>query len=66
MMQILTDMGTNEATDKAFAEGYRLAIKRAADWFEKYLANDNRIDDWCRDSKAVESGKQKFLKFMGE
>ena len=56
----------DEAIDKAFVTGYKVATVRAADWFENYLADDNRIDDWCRDSKATESGKQKFLKFMGE
>lgn len=39
-------------------------IEIAADWFEKYLADGNTIDDWCRDSKNVESGRSKFLSDM--
>ncbi len=39
-------------------------IEIAADWFEKYLADGNTIDDWCRDSENVESGRSKFLSDM--
>lgn len=35
--------------------------EKAAEWFEKYLAEGNTIDDWLRDSKVVESGRSKFL-----
>lgn len=40
-------------------------IEIAADWFEKYLADGNTIDDWCRDSENVESGREKFYREMG-
>lgn len=50
----------------SFDAGYKAATEKAADWFEEYLGDDNRIDDWLRDSKVVESGRQKFLKFMEE
>lgn len=39
-------------------------IEIAADWFEKYLAVGNTIDDWLRDSKVVNSGRSKFLSDM--
>lgn len=40
-------------------------IEIAADWFEKYLADGNTIDDWCRDSENVESGRERFYREMG-
>ena len=40
-------------------------IEIAADWFEKYLADGNTIDDWCRDSENVEGGREKFYREMG-
>lgn len=55
----------DRAINKAFLFGYKLATQQAAKWIEEYLANDNRIDDWLRDSKAIKSGKQKFFEFMG-
>lgn len=36
----------------------------AADWFEKYLADGNTIDDWCRDSENVENGRKRFFREM--
>mgnify|MGYP004677943181 CR=1 FL=1 len=39
-------------------------IEIVADWFEKYLADGNTIDDWLRDSKVVNSGRSKFLSDM--
>ena len=39
-------------------------IEIAADWFGKYLAVGNTIDDWLRDSKVVNSGRSKFLSDM--
>lgn len=56
----------DRAINKAFLFGYKLATQQAAKWIEEYLANDNRIDDWLGDSQVVESGEQKFLRFMGE
>lgn len=49
----------------SFDAGYKLAIEKAAKWFEEYLFDDNRIDDWLRDSKALTNGRDKFLKDMG-
>lgn len=43
-----------------------ITIEKAAEWFEKYLAEGNTIDDWLRDSKVVESGKSEFLREMKE
>ena len=40
-------------------------IEIAAEWFEKYLADGNTIDDWCRDSENVESGRERFYRKMG-
>lgn len=40
-------------------------IEIAADWFEKYLADGNTIDDWYRDSENVESGRERFYREMG-
>lgn len=56
----------DDAISEAYVAGYKDATEKAADWFEEYLEDDNRIDDWLRDSKVVENGRQKFLKFMEE
>lgn len=48
----------------SFDAGYKLAIERAAKWFEEYLW-DNNIVDWLRDSEVLENGRDKFLKDMG-
>lgn len=48
----------------SFDAGYKLAIERAAKWFEAYLW-DNNIVDWLRDSEVLENGRDKFLKDMG-
>lgn len=50
----------------SFDAGYKAAIEKAADWFEKYLGDDNRIDDWCRDSKVLKNGREEFFKDMKE
>ena len=52
--------------DKAFIDGYNTALDDAADWFEEYLGDGNTIDDWCRDSKVLENGREKFFKDMKE
>lgn len=51
--------------DKAFIDGYNTALEDAADWFAVYLGDGNTIDDWCRDSKVLENGREKFLKNLG-
>lgn len=48
----------------SFDAGYKLAIEKAAKWFEEYLW-DNNIVDWLRDSEVLENGRDKFLKDMG-
>ena len=52
--------------DKNFIYGYEIATKRAAEWFERYLGEGNTIDDWCRDSKVLENGREKFFNDMEE
>ena len=49
----------------SFDAGYKLAIEKAAKWFEEYLFDDNIIDDWLRNSKVLMNGRDKFLKDMG-
>ena len=55
-----------DTIDKAFIEGYKTALEDAADWFEEYLGDGNTIDDWCRDSKVLENGREKFFNELGE
>lgn len=51
--------------DKAFIDGYNTALEDAADWFAVYLGEGNTIDDWCRDSKVLENGREKFFNELG-
>ena len=51
---------------KAFIDGYNTALEDAAEWFAVYLGEGNTIDDWCRDSKVLESGREKFFNELGE
>lgn len=39
-------------------------IHKAADWFQDYLFDIGYPDDWCRDSKNLVSGKDRFIKAM--
>lgn len=59
-------MKMNNPVDKAFIDGYNTALDDAADWFEEYLGDGNTIDDWCRDSKVLENGREKFFNELGE
>ena len=52
--------------DKAFIDGYNTALNDAADWIEEYLGADNTIEDWYRDSKVLENGREKFFKELGK
>lgn len=47
--------------DKAFIDGYNTALEDAAEQFAVYLGEGNIIDDWCRDSKVLENGREKFF-----
>ena len=51
--------------DKAFIDGYNTALEDAAEWFEVYLGEGNTIDDWCRNSKVLENGREKFFNELG-
>lgn len=51
--------------DKTFIDGYNTALEDAADWFAAYLGEGNTIDDWCRDSKVLENGREKFFNELG-
>lgn len=51
---------------KAFIDGYNTALEDAAEWFAVYLGEGNTIDDWCRDSKVLENGREKFFNELGE
>ena len=44
----------------------REVIEKAAEWFEKYLFDIGYPDDWCRDSKNLISGRDKFIKAMNK
>ena len=50
---------------KAFIDGYNTALEDAAEWFAVYLGEGNTIDDWCRDSKVLENGREKFFNELG-
>lgn len=52
--------------DKAFIDGYNTALEDAAERFAVYLGEGNTIDDWCRDSKVPENGREKFFNELGE
>lgn len=52
--------------NKAFIDGYNTALSDAAEWFTAYLGEGNTIDDWCRDSKVLENGMEKFFSELGE
>jgi len=56
----------NIAVMKAFLAGYKSASQKAMSWFEGYLAEDCRIDDWLRDSDVLPNGQKEFIKFMEE
>ena len=56
----------DENADKAFVMGYEVAIPDAAKWFPIYLGEGSTIDDWCRDSKVLENGREKFFNELGE
>ena len=47
-------------------EFFVMPVNGAADWFEEYLGDGNTIDDWCRDSKVLENGREKFFNELGE
>ena len=44
----------------------REVIEKAAEWFEKYLFDIGYPDEWCRDSKNLISGRDKFIKAMNK
>lgn len=56
----------NNPIEKAFIDGYNTALDDAADWFEEYLGAGNTIEDWYRDSKVLENGREKFFNELGE
>lgn len=51
---------------EGFLMGAQWITEKVADWFEAYLGDGNTIDDWCRDSKVLENGREKFFKNMKE
>lgn len=59
-------MKMNNPVDKAFIDGYNTALEDVAEWFAVYLGEGNTIDDWYRDSKVLENGREKFFKELGE
>lgn len=42
----------------------REMIKKAVEWFEKYLFDIGYPDDWLRDSRVLVSGRDRFIKAM--
>jgi hypothetical protein len=52
------------AVEKTAERTKREVIKKAAEWFEKYLFDIGYPDDWCRDSPSLISGKDRFIKAM--
>ena len=51
---------------EGFLMGAQWITEKAADWIEEYLRDGNTIDDWCRDSKVLENGREKFFNELGE
>jgi membrane-bound lytic murein transglycosylase MltF len=52
------------AVEKTAERTKREVIKKAAEWFEKYLFDIGYPDDWCRDSRVLVSGRDRFIKAM--
>lgn len=52
--------------EHGFDRGAQWMLEKAADWIEEYLGEGNTIDDWCRDSKVLENGREKFFKDLKE
>lgn len=52
------------AVEKTAERTKREIIKKAVEWFEKYLFDIGYPDDWCRDSPNLISGKDRFIKAM--
>ena len=44
----------------------KAVIEKACDWFADYLMEIGYPDDWLRDSLNIKSGKERFIKAMGE
>lgn len=55
---------------QAFIDGAKeqrkIDIEKACEWFTKYLFDIGYPDDWCRDSKVLMSGEERFRKTMEE
>lgn len=51
---------------EGFLMGAQWITEKAADWIEEYLGEGNTIDDWCRDSKVLENGREKFFNELWE
>lgn len=52
---------------KKGAESQRkIDIDKACEWFTNYLFDIGYPDDWCRDSKVLMSGEERFRKAMEE
>lgn len=54
------------AVEKTAERTKKEVIKKAVEWFEKYLFDIGYPDDWCRDSPNLISGKDRFIKAMQE
>lgn len=52
------------AVEKTAERTKKEVIKKAAEWFEKYLFDIGYPDDWCRDSRVLVSGRDRFIKAM--
>ena len=52
------------AVEKTAERTKREIIEKAADWFQDYLFDVGYPDDWCRDSRVLVSGRDRFIKAM--
>ena len=49
-----------------YKQGYHDAIEKACEYLDIYFMKIGYPDDWLRDSPNIESGRERFIKAMGE
>ena len=49
-----------------YKQGYHDAIEKACEYLDIYFLEIGYPDDWLRDSPNIESGRERFIKAMGE
>ena len=49
-----------------YKQGYHDAIEKACEYLDIYFMEIGYPDDWLRDSPNIESGRERFIKAMGE